>query len=130
MARPEERVAAMGAVREMAARAAAHLDQGLEYVLLLPRSTPRIRLFCMWPLLLAIRTLTRIVSTSEVLETRVRIGRDEVSSLTREATWRCLSNTALRRLHSRERAALSAALESDLRPGGIQQPAPKHKEAS
>ena len=62
-----------------------NLDDGLEFVLLLPRRAPRIRLFCLWPLLLALRTLVRIVSSEEVLERRVRIAREEVRALTREA---------------------------------------------
>ncbi len=100
---PSERSAAMEVVREMTLRALADLDDGFEYVLRLPRRQPRIRLFCLWPLLLAIRTLTLIVSGPMVLVRRVRISRDEVRMLTRESTWRCLSNAALRRLYRRER---------------------------
>lgn len=113
MTLPGESVAAMNAVREMAERAARHLDQGLEYVLLLPRRAPRVRLFCVWPLLLAVRTLSRLVSSPRVLVERVRIEREEVASLTREATLRCLSNAALRGLYQRERTALAAALQSN-----------------
>jgi farnesyl-diphosphate farnesyltransferase len=109
---PSERIAAVGIVREMAERALRHLDSGLEFVLLLPRLRPRIRLFCLWPLLLAIRTLARLVSDDSLFDQRVRISRAEVGDLTREATWRCLSNTAVRKLYQRERDALTAAMRT------------------
>jgi len=100
---PEERDAAMALVREMAERAALHLDAGFEFVLALPRRAPRVRLFCLWPLLLALRTLGRLVSSDEVLRARVRITREEVRELTREAIGACLSSSALGRLYKRER---------------------------
>lgn len=100
---PDDQAAAMSAIREMAWRAVRDLDKGLEYVLLLPRRHPRIRLFCLWPLLLAVRTLTRLLSSPEVLQRRVRISRPEVRELTRGTIWRCLSNAALRKLYLRER---------------------------
>lgn len=107
-----QRDAAVEVVREMAERALGHLDSGIEFVLLLPRGRPRIRLFCLWPLLLAIRTLTRLVGDESMLLRRLRISREEVHDLTREATWRCMSNSALRRLYDRERTALRAAIDA------------------
>jgi len=108
-----DRGAAMSAIVEMAERAGRNLDDGLEFVLILPRQAPRIRLFCLWPLLLALRTLVRIVSSEEVLERRVRIARAEVRTLTREALGACLSNAALRKLYDRERLLLAAAIQSN-----------------
>jgi len=109
--------AAMRAVHEMASRAAANLEDGLEFILNLPRQAVRIRLFCLWPLLLALRTLTRLVSGPEVLQRRVRITRPEVRRLTREAVLRCLSNNALRRLYEREHRLLAAAMRANTRTG-------------
>jgi farnesyl-diphosphate farnesyltransferase len=100
---PEERDRAMALIREMAGRSMANLDRGFEFVLALPRRVPRIRLFCMWPLLLALRTIQRITSSDEVLHRRVRISRDEVRELTSEAIAACLSNASLTRLYKRER---------------------------
>jgi farnesyl-diphosphate farnesyltransferase len=113
-----ERPAAMMAVREMARRAMINLDDGLEFVLLLPRRQPRIRLFCLWPLLLAVRTLTRLISSPEVLQQRVRIARSEVRELTRGTLWRCLSNAALRRLYLRERMGFVTVSGMDMAPAG------------
>ncbi len=112
MHEPSQCFAGMEAVREMSERAVKHLDSGIEFVLLLPRRHPRVRLFCLWPLLLALRTLARLVSDDSLFERRIRISRGEVRELTCEATWRCISNTALRRLYERERAALIAAINT------------------
>jgi farnesyl-diphosphate farnesyltransferase len=114
LADPSARIAAMAAVVEMVERAMRNLDDGLEFVLLLPRKAPRIRLFCLWPLLLALRTLVRIVSSDAVLERRVRIAREEVRTLTREALGACLSNTAIRRLYERERLLVTSAIQSNI----------------
>lgn len=114
----EDRPAAMMAVREMAWGAMANLDDGLEFVLLLPRRHPRIRLFCLWPLLLAVRTLSRLLSSTDVLHQRIRIARSEVRELTRGTLWRCLSNAALKRLYLRERAAVVTVSGMDMTPGG------------
>ena len=113
MADRDQRPAATAAILEMAERAVRNLDDGLEFVLLLPRRAPRIRLFCLWPLLLALRTLVRIVSSEEVIERRVRIARSEFRELTREALSVCLSNTALRKLYERERLLFVAAIQSN-----------------
>jgi farnesyl-diphosphate farnesyltransferase len=112
LADPVARSGAMAAVAEMVERARRNLDDGLEFVLLLPRRAPRIRLFCLWPLLLALRTLVKIASDDEVLDRRVRITREEVRTITREALGACLSNAAIRRLYERERLLLSSTLAS------------------
>jgi farnesyl-diphosphate farnesyltransferase len=114
----KERPAAMMVIREMAWRAMKNLDDGLLFVLLLPRRHARIRLFCLWPLLLAVRTLTRLISSPEVLEQRVRITRSEVRELTRGTLWRCLSNAALRRLYLRERAGFVTVSGIEMTPAG------------
>lgn len=109
---PAHRAIAMEVVRELSGRALRHLDSGIEYVLLLPRRRARIRLFCLWPLLLALRTLGRLVADESILDRRIRISREEVKELTREATWKCISNTALRRLYEREKTSLVAAMNT------------------
>lgn len=112
LADPATRSASRAAVAEMVERARRNLDDGLEFVLLLPRKAPRIRLFCLWPLLLALRTLVKIASDDEALDRRVRITREEVRTITREALGACLSNSAIRRLYERERLLLSSTLAS------------------
>lgn len=103
---PGDRRAAQSAVREMAEAALADLDLGLRYILELPRRRVRIRIFCLWPLLFAVRTLAHVVSSPEMLVRRVRITRGEVRALGGKALARHRSNEALRRLYAHERALL------------------------
>ncbi len=109
---PAERDAAMGAVAELADRSAANLDSGLEFVVCLPRWAPRVRLFCLWPLVLALRTLSRIVSSHLVLQERVRITREEVRELTREAIIAIRSDHGISQLYSRERRRIAGVTSS------------------
>lgn len=109
---PSHRGAAMAAIREVASRTAENLDRGIEFILAIPRRAPRIRIFCLWPLLLAVRTLSRVVVDTEVLVRRSRISRGEVLSISRAAVTASLSNRRTRNLYDHERSLLAAALES------------------
>jgi farnesyl-diphosphate farnesyltransferase len=111
---PSQRAAAMGAVREMARRSLRHLDDGSEYVLLLPEAEPRIRTFCLWPLLLALRTLERILSSPAVLHERVRIPRAEAVELQVAAQAAVPSTSAIASLYAKERLRLHARLAGGL----------------
>ncbi len=111
---PSNRAAAMAAIREVAARTASNLDSGLEFILALPRRAPRIRVFCLWPLLLAVRTLSRVAGDAMVPVRRTRITRAEVGSLSRAAVAASFSSARIQGLYQRERDLLSAALRSEL----------------
>ena len=62
--------------------AAAHLAAGWDYTNRLPRSWVRVRLACAWPILIGVRTLSRLRSQN-VLDPshRIKIGRAEVRSV-------------------------------------------------
>ena len=62
-------------------KAAQHLEKGLEYIELLPRSEHRIRLFCIWPLLFAARTLAISRNNPDVFLTEAKITRMEVKKI-------------------------------------------------
>jgi farnesyl-diphosphate farnesyltransferase len=108
---PSQREAAMAAVRAMARRALGHLDDGSSYVLLLPEPETRIRIFCLWPLLLALRTLERVVSSPAVLHARVRIPRSEAVELQAAAQEAAAANGAVAALYAKERARLEVRLD-------------------
>ncbi len=57
-----------------------HLDQGWFYTLAIPRMELRLRLACMWPLLLAGETLRRVAVSSDILDphTNVKVPRSRV----------------------------------------------------
>ncbi|MBI2466556.1 MAG: squalene/phytoene synthase family protein, partial [Candidatus Rokubacteria bacterium] len=64
----------------LAARARADLDEGLAYVLALPRAEARLRLAALWPLLIGLGTLARIMRAENLLDPAavVKISRSEL----------------------------------------------------
>lgn len=105
---PAERSRALRVVGSVVQEAAAYLDRAMEYTLLLPRRTPRLRLFCAWPVLFSVRTLVRIWGEEQVFigSERVRISRPEVRRVIGLASASCLSNRALLRVYRAEKARL------------------------
>ena len=57
-----------------------HLDQGWQYTMAIPRIEIRLRLACMWPILIGMRTLNLLAQASNVLDpTRpLKVSRPEV----------------------------------------------------
>ena len=53
--------------------AADHLDQGWAYTMQIPRGETRLRLSCMWPILLAGETLKRVAVSKDILDPSVNI---------------------------------------------------------
>ena len=86
---PERRDAAVALLDDLVAVARHECDVAFEYSLLLPRSEPGLRLFCLWPLLFALRTLGALAHNPAVFEPApVKIDRETVMRimvLTRES---------------------------------------------
>ena len=57
---PASRRAVLAVVDEMLSRALSDLEDALRYTILLPRREPRLRIFCLWPLFTAVRTLSLV----------------------------------------------------------------------
>ncbi|MCA9755460.1 MAG: squalene/phytoene synthase family protein [Candidatus Eisenbacteria bacterium] len=112
--RDTDRTQALRVVGDLAREAARNLDQAMEFTLLLPRSAPRIRLFCVWPIFFAMRTLQGICSDERVLVggEKVKITRGEVRRLIGVTMLACLSDGSLRRLYQTERDRFAACLDS------------------
>jgi farnesyl-diphosphate farnesyltransferase len=66
--------------RKLIQEARDHLDQGWRYTMAIPRMEVRLRLACMWPLLIGIRTLQRLSVSQLVLSPTcpIKIGRRDV----------------------------------------------------
>jgi farnesyl-diphosphate farnesyltransferase len=79
------------------------LEDGLRYVLALPKSEPRLKMACAWPLLLARRTLVLLRSGVNVLDTkkRIKVPRREVYRTMALSTGAVVSDRALKRLYGR-----------------------------
>jgi farnesyl-diphosphate farnesyltransferase len=80
----------------------------------LPRREVRLRLFCLWPIFLAVGTLCRVLRDDAVFVAgeRPRLGRGDVRRAIGTTTLAVLSDRAIRWLYGRQRAALQAALVS------------------
>lgn len=110
---PENAEAAMGVMRALCEKALGHLDRAFEYSLLLPRLEPRLRLFCLWALLMAVATLERVTRDAQVLgEKKVKITRAEVKSIVRGSSLRVWSDALLKRQYGKLRARTVRNLEA------------------
>ncbi len=92
----ENQAAAMTAVALLAAKADRHFEAARTYVRLLPRSLPRVRLFCLLPLFFGVRTLAASRANPEVLSGEVKIARRDVRAIKRRATLFGTSNAWVR----------------------------------
>ncbi len=79
---PNHREEAMAVVRDVVDLARGHLDQALEYTLLLPPDAPAVRLFVLVPLVLALSTVSLVHRSPEVLDpsAAVKVSRETVTS--------------------------------------------------
>ena len=66
--------------RQLLREARDHLDQGWRYTLSIPRTQIRVRLACMWPILIGIQTLQRLSMASDILTAPhpIKISRPDV----------------------------------------------------
>lgn len=85
MFEPEHRKAALAVVERLADKATRHLDHAAEYVRGIPRRHHAVRLFCIYPLLFADRTVAITRGNPAVLAGEAKIGRDEVRRIVRAA---------------------------------------------
>jgi farnesyl-diphosphate farnesyltransferase len=99
--------AALGALIDLASR---DLAQATEYLLLLPRRAPSIRLFCALPLLFAHATLREIIRMPDAVARKhvVKITRLEVKTLTALSFVSVCSNRVMAWLVARTRARPAA----------------------
>lgn len=72
---------ALKVVEMLADKADRHLTNGLTYITLLPRSERHVRLFCIWPLLFASKTLAISRNNSKVLTSEAKISRSQVKKI-------------------------------------------------
>ena len=84
-----------------------YLDEALTYILDIPRTFIRYRLFCVWPLFMAVKTLAKLYQEHSFLKGQaVKISRKEVRQITRNTSLVVLSNSALRFLYNKLRPVI------------------------
>ena len=89
---PANRKAAMVVLDRLVEKAERHLAAARAYMRLIPRRHHRVRLFCLLPLLFAVRTLAISRANPEVLNRETKMTRREVEVITRRAKVMGFSN--------------------------------------
>jgi farnesyl-diphosphate farnesyltransferase len=85
--------------------ALAHLDAGWEYTLAIPPSLTRLRLACIWPIWIGLKTIARLRVANPLGPTRrVKVSRGEVYWLMVESFLICRNDDALDEKYRRLRA--------------------------
>ncbi len=76
-----------------------HIMDGMEYILQVPRRFARIRLFCLWPLLMSAENMRAIGDGSKIFEVegKVKITRDDVKRIVKSSTLHFYSNSWIRK---------------------------------
>jgi len=81
-----------------------YLDEALLYTLDIPRTLIRYRLFCLWPLFMAVESLAKLSGDQNLFRGRtVKISRDDVKRIVRNTSLSVMSNTALKHMYDRTR---------------------------
>ncbi|MDE0074964.1 MAG: squalene/phytoene synthase family protein [Gammaproteobacteria bacterium] len=84
--------AAMAVLARLVTKADGHLAAARAYIRLIPRRYHRVRLFCLLPLLFAVRTLAISRANPDVLRRETKMTRREVKAITRRAVVLGFSN--------------------------------------
>jgi farnesyl-diphosphate farnesyltransferase len=94
---PENRPKARQVMNALILKATQKLSHALRYTLLIPRLEPRMRLFCLWPLFFAIRTLRTALRSDNLFDPAnpVKITRREVKDTMFSTTAMVFSNRML-----------------------------------
>ncbi len=111
---PENRREAESVSHVLIGKAKRHLEDALEYTCLLPRLEPRLRLFCLWPLFMAVETLVLAAENRNAVKpaVEIKIRRRQVRNIIRITSLSCWSDFLIRRLFRRRLRRLEAALSA------------------
>jgi len=94
-------------VQELIEKAWNHLEDAVRYVLLIPRRNRRIRLFCLWPLLMAAENL-RLIGNGKVIfesDKKAKISRKTVKRIVRATMLHFYSNSWIKKEFARLRSS-------------------------
>ncbi|MBI5427449.1 MAG: squalene/phytoene synthase family protein [Nitrospinae bacterium] len=84
-------------------KTAGHLQDALKFTLAIPRGEYSIRLFCIWPLWMALETVAVLHNNRSLIDSDdpVKISREAVKSILRRTSLICFSNFLLKRSFDR-----------------------------
>jgi farnesyl-diphosphate farnesyltransferase len=96
---PENKGKVSTITQELIVKAQQHLRDALEYTCALPKLEPRLRLFCLWPLFLALETLVAVSQKEYSLEKgqSIKISRQQVYAILKRTGLICWSNKLIRK---------------------------------
>jgi farnesyl-diphosphate farnesyltransferase len=99
----------VNAHRRLIDLALTYLDEALLYTLDIPRLLIRYRLFCLWPLFMAVESLVKLSGDQNLFRGRsVKISRNDVKRIIRNTSLAVMSNTALKYMYNRTRNKILA----------------------
>ncbi len=100
---PRLRPNALNALEEAVGNAMPYLDDAVEYVTRLPRMAVRIRVFCLIPLFMALKSLALCVGNPDVFDAGklVKISRRDVERIAQKSFLFAMSDGAIRRWHQK-----------------------------
>ncbi len=107
------------AVERLLCKTRGHLDDALKFTLAIPRQHIRLRLFCIWPLWMAMKTVAVLHRNESLLNSRanVKISRSTVKRILWTTPWLAASNTLLkcsfRKILPREQLETPARFDVD-----------------
>ena len=98
-----------------------HLQDALKFTLAIPRKDPRIRLFCIWPLWMAVETVAVLHNNRELLKSDdpVKISRKTVRQILRRTQFLCYSDTLLKLSFERIQKRDTGFMRCELCPPGM-----------
>jgi len=104
---------------ELIDRAVTHLDQALDYILLIPKEEKGIRLFCMLPVFWAMRTLQKIQENTLALlgNEKVKVSRKMIKKEYHMALINAYSNRLTRWHYGRIKRAFNVAIALPIKTG-------------
>ena len=108
---------AMELLDDMVADALPYLDAAIDFVTALPRAAVRVRVFCLIPLFMAIKSYAACVGNENVFikGNKVKLSRKEVRRIVRLSFLLATSNWALRRWYDKSISSVSQKTSSSSR---------------
>lgn len=97
----EDREESRKILREMIHQTMGHIEKAMEYITLIPKKEITIRIFCLWPLFFAIRTLEEILKQEDAFlhGEQIKIKRKTVKKIIAFTSLFSISNRLLNQLY-------------------------------
>jgi farnesyl-diphosphate farnesyltransferase len=99
------------ALKPLIRKALDHLRDAKDYTILLPRLEAKMRLFCLWPLFMALATLEKVAMSVPFAQERIKISREEVQQIIKTSSSKVFFNGGIEKLFQAYESRILKALE-------------------